>query len=122
MKDTTVPTFTENDFRVYAAVRHLKKTRVLELSRETKLAKSTVQGALARLQSHGLVARPVGHNIPIIRARSASNLIRSLEAQRRRLAERRSQQDKLLLNAVRGLHQASLPQRPLKSTSLKRRR
>lgn len=113
------PAFTDTDLRVYAAVRRLKKARVLELARETKLAKSTVQGALARLLRCKLVTRTIVHGVPIIRASSASNLVRSLEAQRRRLAAQHAQRDKLLLHAVRGLRQASFPQRPAKT---KRRR
>lgn len=70
--------FTDNDLRVYAAVRRLKKTRVLELARQVKLAKSTVQGALSRLEQRGLITRTSNGGIPIIRARSASNTLRSL--------------------------------------------
>lgn len=117
-----VPAFTATDLRVYAAVRRLKKARVLELARETKLAKSTVQGALARLQGHKLVTRTIIHGVPIIRARSASNLIRSLEAHRKRLAEQHASQNKLLLQAVRGLKHASLPQRPTKAKPRGKRR
>lgn len=98
--------FTDNDLRVYAAVRRLKKTRVLELARQVKLAKSTVQGALSRLEQRGLITRTSNGGIPIIRARSASNTLRSLGAQKRRLAERHHAQDKLLLNAINGLKRA----------------
>lgn len=117
-----VPAFTDTDLRVYAAVRRLKKARVLELARETKLAKSTVQGALTRLLRHKLVTRTIVHGVPIIRARSASNLVRSLESQRQHLAEQHAQQNKLLLQAVQGLRQASLPQRPRRKKQRRRRR
>lgn len=98
--------FTDNDLRIYAAVRRLKKTRVLELSREVKLAKSTVQGALARLEQRGLVARSINDGIPRIGARGATNQLRSLEAARQRLIERHNAQSKLLLRAIDGLKRA----------------
>ncbi|MBE7492941.1 MAG: hypothetical protein HS108_14465 [Planctomycetes bacterium] len=105
--------FTDNDLRVYAAVRRLKKTRVLQLAREVKLAKSTVQGALSRLEQRGLVSRTIDAGIPIIRARSASNTLRALDAQKRRLAERHKTQDKLLVRAIGALQrlQGSAPRR-----------
>lgn len=98
--------FTDTDLRVYAAVRRLKKTRVLELSREVKLAKSTVQGALFRLEQRGLVTKTIHHGVPLIRARGASNTLRSLEASRRRLTERYAGQNKLLVKAIDGLKRA----------------
>ncbi|GIK52159.1 MAG: hypothetical protein BroJett014_11320 [Planctomycetota bacterium] len=105
--------FTDNDLRVYAAVRRLKRTRVLELARDVQLAKSTVQGALSRLEQRGLVSRTSDGGIPIIRARSASNTLRALNAQKRRLAERHETQDKLLVRAIGALQrlQGNAPRR-----------
>ncbi|MCZ7607593.1 MAG: helix-turn-helix domain-containing protein [Planctomycetota bacterium] len=119
---TNRPTFTDNDFNVYAAARRLKKARVLELARETKLAKSTVQGALSRLASTGLVARITIHGTSFIRANSPTNRLRSLLAERRHLAERHAAQDKLLLQDIRFLQQAGATSRRKTARSTKRSR
>ncbi|MCZ7608458.1 MAG: helix-turn-helix domain-containing protein [Planctomycetota bacterium] len=116
------PTYTENDLKVYLAARRRKKARVLELARETKLAKSTVQGALSRLANTGLVSRVTIHGMSFIRANSPTNRLRSLLAERRRLAERHAAQDKLLLQDIRFLQQAGPTSRRKTARSTKRSR
>lgn len=119
---TSRPTYTQNDLKVYLAARRLKKARVLELARETKLAKSTVQGALSRLANTGLVSRKSVQSVSVVIANSPANRLRSLLAERRRLAERHAAQDKLLLQDIRFLQQAGPTSHRKTARSTKRSR
>lgn len=116
------PTYTKNDLKVYLAALRQKKSRVLALARETKLAKSTVQGALLRLADTGLVSRVNMHGVRVIFANSPTLRLRSLLAERRRITERHTAQDKLFLQDIRFLQQAAATTRRQKARSSSRRR